>query len=78
MLIYPDNGFEITVNDISETGENKVMKQQMTNNIAHELRTPVSSVRGYLETLITCPGISEERKNMFIDRAMCRPFACRT
>ena len=69
MLIYPDNGFEITVNDISETEKSKVMKQQMTNNIAHELRTPVSSVRGYLETLITCPGISEERKNMFIDRA---------
>ena len=69
MLIYPDNGFEITVNDISETEKSKVMKQQMTNNIAHELRTPVSSVRGYLETLITCPGISEERKNMFIERA---------
>ena len=69
MLIYPDNGFEITVNDISEAEKSKVMKQQMTNNIAHELRTPVSSVRGYLETLITCPGISEERKNMFIDRA---------
>ena len=69
MLIYPDDGFEITVNDISEAEKSKVMKQQMTNNIAHELRTPVSSIRGYLETLITCPGISEERKNMFIDRA---------
>ena len=69
MLIYPDNGFEITVNDISSAEKSKVMKQQMTNNIAHELRTPVSSVRGYLETLVTCPGISEERKNMFIDRA---------
>ena len=69
MLIYPDNGFEITVNDISEAEKSKVMKHQMTNNIAHELRTPVSSVRGYLETLITCPGISEDRKNMFIDRA---------
>lgn len=69
MLIYPDNGFEITVNDISEAEKSKVMKQQMTNNIAHELRTPVSSVRGYLETLITCPGIPEDRKNMFIDRA---------
>ena len=45
------------------------MKQQMTNNIAHELRTPVSSIRGYLETLISCPDVSEERRKVFIDRA---------
>lgn len=69
MLIYPDSGFEITVNDISEAEKNKVMKQQMTNNIAHELRTPVSSIRGYLETLVSCPGIPEERKQVFIGRA---------
>lgn len=45
------------------------MKQQMTNNIAHELRTPVSSIRGYLETLTTCPDIAPERKQAFIERA---------
>ncbi len=45
------------------------MKQQMTNNIAHELRTPVSSIRGYLETLMTCPDIDAERKQLFIERA---------
>lgn len=45
------------------------MKHQMTNNIAHELRTPVSSIRGYLETLTTCPDIAPERKQAFIERA---------
>lgn len=69
MIIYSDSGFEITINDISETEKNKIMKQQMTNNISHELRTPVSSIRGYLETLITCKNISEDRKNTFIERA---------
>ena len=52
MLIYPDNGFEITISDVTEAEKNRNMKQQMTNNIAHELRTPVSSIRGYLETLV--------------------------
>lgn len=47
----------------------KEMKHQMTNNIAHELRTPVSSIRGYLETLTTCPDIAPERKQAFIERA---------
>ena len=69
MLIYPDNGFEVTINDVTESEKNKTMKQQMTNNIAHELRTPVSSIRGYLETLISCPDVSDERKQVFIDRA---------
>ena len=69
MLIYPDNGFEITINDVTETEKNRNMKQQMTNNIAHELRTPVSSVRGYLETLISCPDVPEARRQVFIDRA---------
>ncbi len=69
MLIYPDNGFEITINDVTEIEKSRIMKQQMTNNIAHELRTPVSSIRGYLETLISCPDVSEERRKVFIDRA---------
>ena len=69
MLIYPDNGFEITINDVTENEKSRTMKQQMTNNIAHELRTPVSSIRGYLETLISCPDVSEERRKVFIDRA---------
>lgn len=47
----------------------KEMKHQMTNNIAHELRTPVSSIRGYLETLTMCPDIAPERRKAFIERA---------
>ncbi len=47
----------------------RAMKQQMTNNIAHELRTPVSSIRGYLETLSSNPDIDPERRKQFIDRA---------
>lgn len=53
----------------SEKEKYREMKQQMTNNIAHELRTPVSSIRGYLETLTSCPDIDPERKQQFIERA---------
>ena len=69
VLVYPDNGCEVSVNDVTNVEKNKVMKQQMTNNIAHELRTPVSSIRGYLETLTVCKDISAEKRNMFLDRA---------
>ena len=47
----------------------KELKHSLTSNIAHELKTPVSSIRGYLETIIENPDISEDKKNLFIDRS---------
>ena len=49
--------------------ESSKLKKQMTSNIAHELRTPVTSIRGYLETLIACPDMPEENKKTFLERA---------
>ncbi len=44
-------------------------KRSMTNNIAHELRTPVTSIRGYLETLQANPKMDEKHRTQFIERA---------
>ncbi len=43
------------------------LKKQLTQNINHELKTPVSSIQGYLETLVNNPGIPETRRKTFID-----------
>ena len=44
-------------------------KKRITGNLAHELRTPVTSIRGYLETLVENPGMDEEKKRTFVGRA---------
>ena len=49
--------------------KNSLLKKQMTSNIAHELRTPVTSIRGYLETLLACPDMPQEKKHVFLERA---------
>lgn len=49
--------------------KNSLLKKQMTSNIAHELRTPVTSIRGYLETLIACPDLSQDKRQAFLERA---------
>ena len=69
LLIYTDGSFEITLADVTKAEKNRKLKQQMSNNITHELRTPVSSIRGYIETIQECPSLSDERKHYFLDKA---------
>ena len=54
---------------IREKDRNRQLKQEMTNNIAHELKTPVTSIRGYLEILLGDKPVSEERKRYFLERS---------
>lgn len=54
---------------VKKSEEDKVrLKRQLTQNIAHELKTPVSSIQGYLETIINNPDIPEAQRNQFMER----------
>lgn len=48
--------------------EQNILKRQLTQNIAHELKTPVASIQGYLETILDNPNINEEMKQQFLQR----------
>jgi signal transduction histidine kinase len=67
-IIFRDDSFEIIINDISKPEKRKILKQQITDNLAHELKTPVSSVLGFLETLIHSKLDAEKQKD-FIKKA---------
>lgn len=54
---------------LQEREKRKIYKRDMSNNITHELRTPVSSISGYLETLLNSTHLPEERKIGFLKRA---------
>ena len=53
---------------LHEQQEKHRIKRQLTNNINHELKTPVASMQVCLETLIQHKNLPEEKRNEFIAR----------
>lgn len=51
-IAFQDKTFELLINDNTKPAKRKLLKQQITDNIAHELKTPISSVKGFLETVL--------------------------
>lgn len=68
-IIFQDLSFEISITDITQEEEQARLKRQLTQNIAHELKTPVSSIQGYLETIINNPDIPKEKQKTFLERS---------
>lgn len=45
------------------------MRRELTQNIAHELKTPVASILGYMDTILGSPNMDQTTKDRFISRA---------
>ena len=50
--------------------EKQRIKRQLTENAAHELKTPAAAIQGYLETLVSAPALDEEKRQEFLDRCL--------
>ncbi len=48
--------------------EKQRIKRQLTENAAHELKTPAATIEAYLETLVSNPLMGEERRRSFLEK----------
>lgn len=67
-VVFQDASFELSISDITQQEEQARMKRQITQNMAHELKTPVSSIQGYLETIINNPDMGQDTQKQFLQR----------
>ncbi|MFV0391842.1 MAG: ATP-binding protein [Paludibacteraceae bacterium] len=68
-IVFPDNTFEISINDVTTQERENELKREITQNISHELKTPVSTIMGYMESILDNPNLSKERQSFFIERS---------
>ena len=52
-----------------EEQEKLRIKRQLTNNINHELKTPVAAIQGYLETITTSKDMTDKERDTFIAKS---------
>lgn len=55
---------------LHEQQEKERIKKQLTNNINHELKTPVAAIKVCVETLITHKEMSADRHDQFLQRCL--------
>lgn len=52
-----------------EAHEKIRIKRELTNNINHELKTPLSAIKGYLETILSYPDMDPTQRDLFTQKS---------
>ncbi len=53
---------------LKATEDKSKMKRQMSDNINHELKTPIGIIKGYVDTMIENPDMDEQTKHHFLTK----------
>lgn len=65
-------GFMMVLNDLTDLRRLERVRKDFVANVSHELKTPVSAIKGLLETVIDDPSMSEIEKKHFLGRAQAQ------
>ncbi|PMP91699.1 MAG: hypothetical protein C0173_03050 [Desulfurella sp.] len=61
-----ENGYIIIIEDVTKEESYQAMKMNFFSNASHELKTPITSIVGYAETLLLNKDIDKKDQNKFL------------
>ena len=59
-------GFITNIENITEYAKLENMRKEFVANVSHELKTPITSIQGFIETLKMTDNLDEDTKNRFL------------
>ncbi|MCA8958762.1 MAG: HAMP domain-containing protein, partial [Planctomycetes bacterium] len=62
-------GAVVVFHDVTEVRRLELVRREFVTNASHELKTPITAIRGFLETLAANPEMPPETRHRFITRA---------
>ncbi len=69
--VFGDNnsitGIIVVIQDVTEQENLEKMRREFVANVSHELKTPITSIQGYSETLISNDDIDKETRYKFLE-----------
>lgn len=61
-------GALFVIEDMTQLRKLENMRRQFVANVSHELKTPLTSIKGYVETLLSSPDIKDETVLRFLEK----------
>lgn len=58
-------GLLVILNDVTKLRQLQNIRQDFAANVSHEIKTPLTSIKGFIETLLNESNISEEERDRF-------------
>ena len=59
-------GFIINIENVTEYVKLENMRKEFVANVSHELKTPITSIKGFVETLKMTDNLDDDTKNRFL------------
>lgn len=62
------SGAVLVIDDVSKLRRLETIRQDFVANVSHELKTPVTAIRGFVETLIDDPDLPPATRRRFLEK----------